>query len=219
MQPVAGAGRGKVEEEAAAPAESDTVADRGRWVPVAAYNHPAFAHIARLKLESDGVECYLDNERLVSTVWLYSIATGGAKVMVREADAALAVESLREKVPYAADAAADDDASPGLVCPHCGSHDVAADRPWARLAAVSLLLFAVADAWPVFLAVGVGLAIWAAVRSGLGRLWKCGSCAHYWWAAAKPKGFDVVVTPTDPASAPRLPVPVIAVTPPPATAR
>lgn len=57
-----------------------------RWVPVASYSHPAEAHIARQKMESEGIESYLDNENLVATDFLLSNATGGIKLMVREPD-------------------------------------------------------------------------------------------------------------------------------------
>ena len=48
------------------PADAAASFDSGRWVAAAAFTHPVAAHIARLKLESDGFRCYLDNEMFVT---------------------------------------------------------------------------------------------------------------------------------------------------------
>jgi hypothetical protein len=68
-----------------------------RWVPVASYGHPAEAHIARQKLESESIDAYLDNENLVATVWPLANATAGVKLMVREPDIPGAQSVLRSK--------------------------------------------------------------------------------------------------------------------------
>lgn len=196
----------------------------GRWVAVAAYTHPIAAHIARIKLESDGFRCYLDNEMFVTTAWLYSIATGGVKLMVRECDAAGARESLREKVPHEPDrpavpvhaGAAHAGAAPArvdVVCRHCGSENVTPERPWKRLFVACLTMIGVDG---VGLALMGPLMIGVALRSLVALPWKCGSCGHYWWAHVGHKGFDVVHRP---AGAPAAPVPVLVLTPPPATGR
>jgi hypothetical protein len=200
------------------PADAATTGP-GRWVAVAAYTHPIAAHIARLKLESDGFRCYLDNEMFVTTAWLYSIATGGVKLMVREPDVEAARESLREKVPHEPDrrvAPANAPAAPAgddVVCRHCGSKNVAPDRPWKRLCVACLTMIAVDG---VGLALMGPLMIGVALRSLVALPWKCGSCGHYWWAHVGHKGFDVVHRP---AGAPAAPVPVLVLTPPPATGR
>jgi hypothetical protein len=69
----------------------------GRWVAVCSYAHPAEAHIARQKLESEGIDAYLDNENLVATDWLLANATAGIKLMVREPDVPAADAVLRSK--------------------------------------------------------------------------------------------------------------------------
>ncbi len=193
--------------------------DPGRWVAAAAYTHPIAAHIARLKLESDGFRCYLDNEMFVTTAWLYSIATGGVKLMVREADVAAARESLRERVPHEPDgrvvpAPAGAPSAGDVVCRHCGSGNVTPDRPWKRLFVACLTMIAVDG---VGLALMGPLMIGVALRSLAASPWKCASCDHFWWRRARTKAFEVVVQRPDEAAA--APVPVLVLTPPPATGR
>ena len=212
-----GGSPGVAESSHAGRESADSRADcPDRWVAAAAFTHPIAAHIARTKLEFDGFACYLDNELFVTTAWLYSIATGGVKVMVRESDLAAARESLQEKVRRATDgiAAAASGSDADLVCPHCGSTDVDRDRPWTRLVSAFLILFA-AEA-VVLSVLGIPLVIAIALRSLVAIPRKCGSCGHYWWGRAGAKGFEVVHRPAGEAT---VPVPVLVLTPPPATGR
>src|SRR2546423_14300638 len=98
--------------------------DDGRWVRVGTFWQPTEAHMARLKLESEGIDCFLADEHIVTTYWLYANAVGGIKLHAREADAPRAVELLRGRSPACA-AVAEADGQPlfdGLDrCPRCGS--------------------------------------------------------------------------------------------------
>ena len=103
----------------------------GRLVSVASFGHPAEARIALQKLESEGIDAYLDNENLVATDWLLANATAGIKLMVREPDAPAAEAVLRSKgTPELAidpsDAAedADDYCEEEWRCPECHRTEV-----------------------------------------------------------------------------------------------
>jgi hypothetical protein len=55
-------------------------------VKVAAYATVVEAHLAKTKLESEGIEAIILDENIVGLNWLYSAAVGGAKVHVRKGD-------------------------------------------------------------------------------------------------------------------------------------
>lgn len=82
---------------------------------VATYSTPAEAHLLAARLESAGIKVLLRDENTIQTDWLLSNAIGGIKVAVADEDFDAAREIL---------------ASPPvdvgiLVCPKCGSGDVA----------------------------------------------------------------------------------------------
>jgi Putative prokaryotic signal transducing protein len=54
------------------------------------------AQLAKSKLEAYGIYCFLQDENLVQTDWLRTIAYGGVKLFVREADVQQALELLSE---------------------------------------------------------------------------------------------------------------------------
>lgn len=63
-------------------------------VTVATFDLMPDAHIALGRLQAEGIECWLADENLVQTDWLYSIAVGGIKLQVRQIDAERAREAL-----------------------------------------------------------------------------------------------------------------------------
>lgn len=48
---------------------------------VASFQDPHAAHIARGKLESEGIDAHVQDDHVVGMNWLYSTAVGGAKVV------------------------------------------------------------------------------------------------------------------------------------------
>lgn len=63
------------------------------------------AQIAKSKLEAFGVFCFLQDENLIQTDWLRTIAYGGVKLFVREEDAEYAkqllnTEETNEEEPF-----------------------------------------------------------------------------------------------------------------------
>jgi DNA-directed RNA polymerase subunit M/transcription elongation factor TFIIS len=141
-----------------------------RWITVATFSLPQQAHIARLRLESEEIDCFLIDENLVATDWLLANAVGGIKVQVREQDAdrARSILDARAVLPDSDDDDdADDDDEPAesessgpMTCPKCGSPDV--ERTW-----FSRRLF--------FLAVLIGLPLPLPMR-----ICRCTRCHHEW---------------------------------------
>lgn len=56
-------------------------------VTVATFDNMVDAHIALGRLQAEGIRATLADENLVQTDWLYSIAVGGIKLQVADADA------------------------------------------------------------------------------------------------------------------------------------
>lgn len=55
-----------------------------RFVTVATFNFSHDAHMAKNKLEAEGITCIIADEFTIAMVWLYSNALGGIKVKVPE---------------------------------------------------------------------------------------------------------------------------------------
>lgn len=63
-------------------------------VTVGDYDDPMKAQLAKAQLESEGVECVLQDENMNRLYGLASIAIGGVKLQVKESDASRAAEVL-----------------------------------------------------------------------------------------------------------------------------
>lgn len=87
---------------------------------VGTYSFPAEAHIARTKLEAEGIYAVVQDEYTIGMNWLYSGALGGVKVLVPEPELARARRILGEAEP---DAAASSRAPWGR-CPKCGEAEI-----------------------------------------------------------------------------------------------
>lgn len=102
-------------------------------VTISRYSFPYEAHIARARLETEGIPAFVADEHTINMQWLYSDALGGVRLQVPEPYAQAAQAILAE------------DREPDLieqqgeetkVCPHCGSanteyHQIG--RRWAFL--------------------------------------------------------------------------------------
>ncbi len=82
---------------------------------IAAFPTVELAYLAAARLESVGIGVEIRDEAITTLTWLYSPALGGVKIAVAEADVADAEAILRE--PASEEGI--------LVCPHCGSREVA----------------------------------------------------------------------------------------------
>lgn len=131
-------------------------------IPIAAFSQPIEAHLAKTRLESEGIQCFIEDENTVSVNWLYSTAVGGVKLKVRESDALRGREILQQE-PIAAAPIENgiDEADEKRCCPHCDSTDVYCERFSRRLVFASWVLL------------GIPLPF-------LNRKWKCMSCGYGW---------------------------------------
>ena len=113
-----------------------------RLVTVATFLEPNRAHIARARLESEGIRAALDGEHHISMDWFISNAVGGVKLLVHERDRESAVRILNETFPESTLADIGDDESNGasVACPSCGSHDIYRERIKRKLVFLSILL-------------------------------------------------------------------------------
>lgn len=132
---------------------------RQELVTAAAFGRPVDAHLARTRLEAEGIEAFVADEHIVSVHWLCSPAVGGVKVRVWAPDLERARSLLEIPRPrHSARFVTDDlDAS---RCPRCGSLEVE-ERFSRRLTFASALLF------------GFPLPL-------LGRRARCGTCGSHW---------------------------------------
>jgi len=90
-------------------------------ITVARFSMPFEAHIAKSRLESEGIPAFVADEHTVGMNWLFSNAMGGVRLQVPSdyADDALRVlaEDLSDTDPTA-------DLPPSVRCPHCGGSNV-----------------------------------------------------------------------------------------------
>ena len=147
--------------------------DRRPWVTVATFWQPMDAHLARIKLQSEGIECALIDEYLVATDWLYANAVGGIKLQVpqgRFAEAREALEPHAGRAVSAVDGPAqtvDSETPDGTLgyaraaCPSCGSPKIRRQR-WTRRS-VSLAILLLGFPLPF-----------------MSRQWTCDECGHEW---------------------------------------
>lgn len=135
----------------------------GPWVTVATFWQPPPAHIARARLEAEGIDCVILDENLIATDWLFANAVGGIKLQVRASHAARATQLLEGRAPGAgAYPESDEPLYDGQArCPRCGSSDVYPVRLARRLVFLSVLLL------------GAPLPIFA-------RRSRCASCGFEW---------------------------------------
>lgn len=134
-----------------------------RWITVATFWKPTDAQIARLRIESEGIDVILLDENLVATDWLYANAIGGIKLQVPEPSAATAHALLARPTDPAADRNDGQPVSDGQVlCPRCGSRDIYPTSHSRRLSFVALFVSALL------------------LPLALGRRTRCAACGYEW---------------------------------------
>jgi len=68
-----------------------------KFITVLTVTYPHELAIIRGRLESEGIECFAQDELTIQVNPLYSNAVGGIKLQVRESDCQRAVEILKEE--------------------------------------------------------------------------------------------------------------------------
>ena len=102
-------------------------------VTIATYSFPYEAHIAKSRLDSEGIPAFVADEHTINMQWLYSNAMGGVRLQVPGSYAEEAARILAEDREPALMEEVEVDAE---RCPHCGSLDTEfhqIGRRWAFL--------------------------------------------------------------------------------------
>jgi hypothetical protein len=134
--------------------------DPYKLVNIQKFSQSLEAHIMKSKLESEGIECFLEDDHSVAVNWLYSNAIGGVKLKVRDSDADNA-----QKIISRMEAGQAVIPSKGVktkeICPHCDSKDIHYEKYARRAIFLSWLLLSIP--LPFFK-----------------RKWKCNECSYEW---------------------------------------
>jgi hypothetical protein len=150
-------------------------------VTIRKYRDLPEAFIARSVLESAGIQCFLQDENIVRTDWLWSNMIGGARLQVAMEDKAIANEILSQPIP--ANFAVDDGEDyQQPACPKCGSFDVERNDRVSKLAATAAMFFMTG------LPIVVALPLLGAQRSMYhSHVWKCSNCGCLWQYQGEPE--------------------------------
>ncbi len=107
-------------------------------VTIASYSMPYEAHIAKSRLDSEGIPAFIADEHTINMQWLYSNALGGVKLQVPEPYAEAAIEILQENRE---EALIEEQGVDQEICPHCGSENTEfyqLGRRWAFLVFIGI---------------------------------------------------------------------------------
>lgn len=126
-------------------------------VTVASYSFSHEAHLAKARLEAEGIPVFVADEYTVNVQWLYSNAIGGIKV---QAPLRFAEEAKAILAQDYSDLLGETIGKEEVACPQCGSLDV---EPFTR---------GKRPAFVVFLLLGFPLFFF---RHGM----RCKSCGHF----------------------------------------
>ncbi|OGS81280.1 MAG: hypothetical protein A3G95_03045 [Flavobacteria bacterium RIFCSPLOWO2_12_FULL_31_7] len=90
-----------------------------KFTQIANYQYSSEAYLIKGKLESEGVEVFLQNENTINTDPLLSNAVGGVKLFVNSDEVIKAKQILSSIIEYSVD-----DKGQLLTCPNCGAQKV-----------------------------------------------------------------------------------------------
>ncbi|WP_206052657.1 putative signal transducing protein [Neptunomonas marina] len=99
---------------------------------IAHYDYPHEAHIARAKLESEGIPAVLADEQTITMQWLYAQALGGVKLQVPASAAETALALLAEDRSHAVDQ--EQGITSDDLCPACQSRHLSTHTKGKRVA-------------------------------------------------------------------------------------
>ncbi|MBM3155861.1 MAG: DUF2007 domain-containing protein [Chloroflexi bacterium] len=68
-----------------------------KLVTIATFRFPQEAYIFKAKLESRDIQSFIEDEYIITMMWLYSTAVGGVKLKVRESDEAEALKIIGQE--------------------------------------------------------------------------------------------------------------------------
>lgn len=133
-----------------------------RLITIAGFDEPLQAELAKMKLNTEGIDCFLAGENFVGTYWLLANAEGGVKLQVRQTDAEKAlriIERSQTTKDVEREIPAEESINP--ACPKCNSEDVEYEKFSRKLFYLSILLLR----FPL---------------PFLKKSYKCKNCGHTW---------------------------------------
>ncbi len=80
-------------------------------ITIKTFDNSIDAHLLRIELENEGIECYIYDEHTVTLFPLYSNAVGGIKVKILKKDLELAKSILLSAIKT-------------VICPNCASQNI-----------------------------------------------------------------------------------------------
>lgn len=112
------------------------------------FDDPIQANLFCALLENEGIDCFVEDENLITTDRLFSNAIGGIKVKILEKD----LNSLKELLQKTSETKVTDESGEILTCPNCASDEIIPDYKSMKsvrglIAAFLSMLFLV---YPVF---------------------------------------------------------------------
>ena len=112
-----------------------------RLVNIASFRDLPIAEIAKSKIESEGIPCFLINKYHIALNWTLSQALGGVKVQVAERDVERALEILNDTLDDGTPIEFEDiEPDESELCDKCGSSDIAQIQRPRRLLTIVLSL-------------------------------------------------------------------------------
>ncbi len=137
-------------------------------VTIANFRDLPEAMLAKGKLESAGIECFLGDDNMVRMDWFWSNLIGGVKLRVSETDAEEAIRLLEEEIPPELVDSDTGEVYEQPACPRCSSLDISFGPPDKGVQLAALYM------------AGIPL------PSGRDR-WKCSQCGAEWEVLADVK--------------------------------
>ena len=132
-------------------------------VTIAQFNDCVMANLAKIKLESENIGCFLDNENIINMNWFYWNTVGGVKLQVKASDAQKALNILNTKVTLTETEQKAIHSNRGIHCPKCNSIMVYPEKiNWRGTFWVVLLL-----GFPILL-------------RNKKKEWECRDCGYRW---------------------------------------
>lgn len=88
-------------------------------ITIKTFDNSIDAHLLKMKLENEGITCFLFDENIVSVNPLYNIAVGGIKLKIEEEN----IDKAREIIVRADKAVLTKNNGEIVACPNCKSTD------------------------------------------------------------------------------------------------
>jgi hypothetical protein len=120
-------------------------------ITIASYRDPWEAHLAKGRLEAEGILSFIQYEHHVRMYWPMSFALRGVRVQVPSAHVELAFKVIHSVTSgaYKALLKSDLDASLGEICPSCGSRNIKHRMPWDLIVVLFILFFIANAIFPI----------------------------------------------------------------------